>query len=57
MQVAIHEAGDSSGEERARAISLLREALNIIDALGERPELGARLDEVIELLTDEGETG
>lgn len=48
MRLAIHEG--ASGEDRARALSLLREALEIIDSLGEHPEIGARLNDVIESL-------
>ena len=56
MQVAIQKADGSSGEERARALLLLREALAIIDSLREYPEVGARLNDVIESLADEPET-
>ena len=49
MRLAIHEG--ASGEERARALLLLREALEIIDSLGEHPEIGARLNDVIESLS------
>ena len=54
MRLAIHE-GASSGEERARALLLLGEALEIIDSLGEHPELGARLNDIIESLSGERE--
>lgn len=44
MSAATQEAHSPSGEERvARALLLLREALEIIDSLGEHPELGAIL--------------
>ena len=54
MRLAIHEDA-SSGEERARALSLLCEALEIIDSLGEYPDLGARLNDIIESLGGDGE--
>lgn len=53
MSAATQEAQSSFGEERvARALLLLREALEIIDSLGGHRELGARLNEDIESLTE-----
>jgi len=37
----------------ARALLLLKEALEIVDQLGERPEVGARLQGVIDSLEDD----
>jgi hypothetical protein len=40
---------DEPSDELARAIQLLKEAQSIVDSLS-RPELGARLQDVIDLL-------
>ena len=53
MAAAGQDADRSSGEERVdRALALLGEALQIIDELGDAPDLAARLDEVIERLKE-----
>lgn len=36
-----------------RAINLLNEALNIVDDLADRPDIGARLQHVLETLREE----
>lgn len=42
------DCADSAHQELVRASSLLEEALELIDANAAAPELGARLQEVIE---------
>ncbi len=56
MPAASEEADRSSGEPTAdRALALLAEALQIIDALGSCPDIGARLHEIIEALEERRE--
>lgn len=40
-------------EQLERVIALLNEALNMIDDLAVRPDIGARLQHVVEILRDE----
>lgn len=55
MPAATQGADDSSRDERLqRAITLLSQALSLIDQLEEYPELGARLQGLIEDLRDTG---
>lgn len=55
MSAADKEAsGSSRAEQIQRAILLLDEALQIIDGVGDFPELGARLHGLIKDLKDEG---
>lgn len=57
MPATSEEADGSSRQEGTeRAIALLEEALQIMDDLGEFPELGARLHGLIEALRDESGT-
>ena len=42
------EAADAAGQPLVRALHKLEEALQLIDAHAGAPELGARLEEVIE---------
>lgn len=54
MPAASQEDGASSRQEGlARVLTLLREALQIVDLLGEYPEHGAKLNEVIESFEEE----
>ena len=54
MQASTQEAGQSPHYPRLdRAIALLSEALNIIDEIAERPDIGARLQHVLDELRDE----
>ena len=56
MPAAYQKAGASPRQERvARAVELLREALQIIDSIGEFPDLGATLNEVIEGLEEQSD--
>ena len=55
MPAANHEPGASLRKERARVLSLLREALEVLDTLGKYPDLGARLNDIIESLREENE--
>lgn len=53
MAAANQESGDSHGETNvARALALLAQALHILDEIGSRPDLGARLQDVIESLEE-----
>lgn len=54
MSTAAKMAADPSREMRLeRALILLNEALHIIDDVGNRPEVGARLQHVIDSLSGE----
>lgn len=54
VPAAPQDVGVSSGEERVvRALVLLREALQIIDDIGEYPEVGAKLNDVVECLVQD----
>lgn len=54
VPAASQDVGASPDEERVkRALLLLREALQIIDDIGEYPEAGAKLNDVIESLFEE----
>lgn len=56
MPAATQGADDSSRDERIRrAITLLSEALSFLDELEEFPELGARLQGLIEDLRDKND--
>ncbi len=56
MTEALSEASEgkeSTKEESVgRALALLQEALEIVDSIGAPPEIGARLQEVIDSLED-----
>jgi hypothetical protein len=54
IQASTQEAGRSPHYTRLdRAIALLSEALTIIDDIAERPDIGARLQHVLDELRDE----
>jgi hypothetical protein len=54
MQASMQEAGPVPRCTRLdRAIALLNEALNLIDEIAERPDIGARLQHVLDELRDE----
>ena len=55
MAAASQDAGRPNGERVDRALALLGEALKIIDELGDAPDLGALLDEVVERLRQRAE--
>lgn len=44
--------GSTGGVSVERALALLEEALQILDALGDCPEVGARLQHIIEALEE-----
>jgi hypothetical protein len=47
------EGKDIIGHERlGRALTLLREALNVVDSIKAPPEIGARIQEVVDALEE-----
>jgi hypothetical protein len=53
MTAATQDAGGSSiGPTVGRVLSLLQQALQMLDEMGDCPELGARLQEVIDALEE-----
>lgn len=53
MPASMQEVDPSPRCALQRAISLLKEALNIVDEFGDRPDIGARLQHVVESLQEE----
>jgi hypothetical protein len=52
MSASMQKAEPSPRSELERAIVLLNEALNIVDEIADRPDIGARLQHVIETLQE-----
>jgi len=52
MSASMQKADPSPHFQLERAIALLNEALNIIDDIADRPDIGARLQHVIETLQE-----
>lgn len=52
MPASMHKADPSPGCALERALALLNEALDILDDTADRPDIGARLQHLIEALRE-----